>query len=38
MDLVEDVGGEDLEKHIFKKRKEQLMRAQGGGYLTSQKD
>lgn len=30
MELVEDVGEEDLKRHIFKKRKEQLMEAQAG--------
>ena len=30
MELVEDVGEEDLKRHLFKKRKEQLMEAQAG--------
>jgi hypothetical protein len=30
MELVEDVGEEELKRHIFKKRKEQLMEAQAG--------
>lgn len=38
MELVEDVGEEELKGHLLKKRKEQLMGAQGGYYLTSQND
>lgn len=30
MELVEDVGEEKLKRHLFKKRKEQLMSAQAG--------
>ena len=30
MELVEDVGEEDLKRHLLKKRKEQLMSAQAG--------
>jgi len=30
MELVEDVGEEELKRHLFKKRKEQLMLAQAG--------
>ncbi|PIV21205.1 MAG: hypothetical protein COZ69_15735 [Deltaproteobacteria bacterium CG_4_8_14_3_um_filter_45_9] len=29
MDLVEDVGGEELKRHLLKKRKEQLMGSTG---------
>jgi predicted nuclease with TOPRIM domain len=32
MELVEDVGEEDLKGHLFKKRKEQLMAAKTGHY------
>jgi predicted nuclease with TOPRIM domain len=38
MELVEDVGEEELKGHLLKKRKGQLMEAQGRYYLTSQKD
>jgi hypothetical protein len=38
MELVEDVGEEDLKRHLFRKRKEKLMEAQAGDSLTSQKD
>jgi len=30
MELVEDIGEEDLENHLFAKRKERLMAAQAG--------
>jgi len=30
MELVEDVGEEELKRHLFKKRKEQLMLVQAG--------
>ena len=30
MELVENVGEEELKRHLFKKRKEQLMLAQAG--------